>query len=151
MTPTMTNSSNATDQTSVLVSVAWVHQQSNKILCVRTQGQDRFFIPGGKPEQGESLPEALVREVHEELGVRLRPETIQPLTVIQGPAYGRPHCTLLMHCFVAEPETVDFSAHAEIAELVWVDQHNKSLCAPAAIQLIDELAMFDTHNSDSIF
>lgn len=144
----MTPSSNTTDQTAELVSVAWVHQSSNKLLCVRTQGQDRFFIPGGKPERGESLPEALVREIHEELGMHLRPETIQPLTLIQGPAYGRPNCTLQMHCFVAEPETVDFSPHAEIAELAWINSQNKSLCAPAAIQLIDWLMMPAPPHSD---
>lgn len=37
--------------------------------------------PGGKVEKGESLKEALVRELKEEIGVTVDPNTLSPLTL----------------------------------------------------------------------
>lgn len=42
-----------------------------KVLFTKEFGEDRYFTPGGKIEEGESEEEALVREVKEELGVGL--------------------------------------------------------------------------------
>ena len=34
-------------------------------------GQDVFALPGGSPNRGEILPETIIREVHEELGISI--------------------------------------------------------------------------------
>lgn len=48
--------------------------RDGKMLAIRLQdGQESFHImPGGGQEPGEPLPEAVAREVAEELGVRVR-------------------------------------------------------------------------------
>ncbi len=41
-----------------LQSVAWLHEKDGKVLCVKSKGKDKYFIPGGKPEPGETLEQA---------------------------------------------------------------------------------------------
>ena len=58
-------------------ALIWQHKLSDtrvyqpEILLMRYQygGQDVFALPGGSPDRGETLPETVARELHEELGV----------------------------------------------------------------------------------
>ena len=45
--------------------------EANVLLCHRTD-RDAWNLPGGKVEAGEAPWEAAVREVHEEIGLRVR-------------------------------------------------------------------------------
>ena len=45
-----------------------VIEEEGKILLCRGKGNRNFFFPGGHIEEGESAPEALMREIKEELG-----------------------------------------------------------------------------------
>jgi 8-oxo-dGTP pyrophosphatase MutT (NUDIX family) len=42
-----------------------------KILLMRTKMTGKYWFPGGGADQGESLKDALVREVHEEAGIEI--------------------------------------------------------------------------------
>lgn len=57
--------------------VAAIIYQKNKILCVR-RGKHKFDylsmkfeFPGGKIEKGESKEDALIREINEELEIKI--------------------------------------------------------------------------------
>lgn len=75
-------------------------------------------FPGGKIEPGESPESALVREIEEELGVKLDPAKLAPLTFAsdpaQPPAPRQPHVILLYTCRVwgGEPRCLDGAAIA---------------------------------------
>jgi len=56
-----------------------------QILCVHRKGKDNIFLPGGHIENGETAPQALKREIKEELG--LEADTGGFLGVIEH-AYG---------------------------------------------------------------
>jgi len=43
-------------------------EEEGKILLCRGKGNKNYFFPGGHIEDGESAPEALMREIKEELG-----------------------------------------------------------------------------------
>ncbi|GAB3641944.1 NUDIX hydrolase [Spirosoma arcticum] len=47
------------------------HENQTEILLMRYQygGQDVFALPGGSCDRGETLPETVIRELQEELGV----------------------------------------------------------------------------------
>lgn len=77
-------------------------------------------FPGGKVEPEESPESALVREIEEELGVRLDPANLAPLTFASDPALPpaprAPHVILLYICreWPGEPRCLDGEAIAWI-------------------------------------
>jgi mutator protein MutT len=62
-----------------VIGVGGVVRMDGGVLLVRLTYSDikgRFMFPGGKVDPGESLEEALVREVEEEAGIVAEPETL---------------------------------------------------------------------------
>jgi len=126
------------ENTNHLQSVAWIHQNNNKILCVKSKGKDKFFIPGGKLEDLESNERALIREIKEELSVTLDVNSISHLFTIEDIAYGLEDTNLSMHCYNAN-YSGKFTPNAEIEIAKWIGLDNISLCAPAAQQAIQKV------------
>lgn len=124
-----------------LTSVAWLHVRGGRVLGVRTRGRDRFYLPGGKLKPGESHEDALIREVHEELGLQL--SELRPAFSVAAPAHGLPVETLLtMHCFHATARGVP-QPGAEIDELTWLDISGDDRAAPAVRAVLDRLSSSD--------
>ena len=57
---------------------------SEQVPVACTKGTDMFFLPGRKPNPGESLEDTLIREVHKELSVVIQPSSVQFLAVHRG-------------------------------------------------------------------
>ncbi|UGT60443.1 NUDIX hydrolase [Nocardia asteroides] len=123
---------------STLTSVAWLCLRERKLLAVRTEGRDAFYLPGGKPEPGETLARALVREVREEVGVDLEPHGITPVVTITAPAHGLPGTLVEMHCFTAPGHGTPAPA-AEIAEMAWFGPEDAHRCAPAVVKALEHI------------
>lgn len=88
------------------------------MLSVRKNGTTSFMLPGGKLEPGESAVEAAVREVAEELGVRLRVEELVLLGEFEADAANEPGHLVRSTVFTWAGEVTPDAA-AEIAELRW--------------------------------
>lgn len=68
----------------ILVSaVALVDSEGRVLLAQRPEGKSLaglWEFPGGKVEEGESPEAALIRELHEELGIETQESCLAPLT-----------------------------------------------------------------------
>jgi len=110
-----------------------VDQRGGGLLLVRVRQNEHWYLPGGKIEQPESAQSALQRELHEELGVTLVPESIRYLYTVVGPAYDQPGDVELI-CFTArwigEPRPL-----GEISDVQWMDRADTSKFAPAVQRL----------------
>lgn len=106
--------------------VAWIHLRDGKILSTRSRGKDRFYIPGGKREAGESDVDCLRREIREELAVELQVDSIGYLATFQAQAHGHPDGILVqMICYAADP-VGEPAASAEIEEWQWLGYADKA-------------------------
>lgn len=77
--------------------------------------KDWWEFPGGKVEPGESLEEALKREIREELSAEIRIEKLLRTVEWDYPAF---HLTL--HCFLCSLATEDMSLNEHEAAR-WLD------------------------------
>jgi len=106
--------------------LAWIRVEDGRLLGVRSRNKDAFFLPGGKREAGESDRQALVREVKEELGVRLRPDSLAFVRVFEAPAHGQPEGTLVrMTCFTADYDG-ELRPASEIEEFAWLTHADRA-------------------------
>ncbi|MGF1428239.1 NUDIX hydrolase [Kitasatospora sp. LaBMicrA B282] len=124
----------------VIEKSAWVHLHAGRLLAVRSHGRTRFYLPGGKPEPGESPQQALVREIAEELGVALDPATVVPVAVLEAPADGKASGTVVRtSCFTATGSGRP-TPSAEIAELAWLSHGDRHRVSASTAELLDRLA-----------
>ena len=113
--------------------LAWLEIQDNHILLTKSYGKDKYYIPGGKRELGETDEQALLREIHEELTVRIDPRTLQFIGVFEAQAHGQPAgVSVKMTCYTgayvgeleasAEIEALKWFAYADKDQVVGVDK-----------------------------
>ncbi|NYH52169.1 8-oxo-dGTP pyrophosphatase MutT (NUDIX family) [Nocardiopsis arvandica] len=123
----------------VIDALAWVHVHEGRLLCVRTEGVDLFYLPGGKREPGESDEAAVAREAREEVSVILRPGTFRRIAVIDEVAHAQvPGARVRLSCHTAEHDG-EIAVDNEIAELAWIGFADRERCAPAVRRLVELL------------
>jgi 8-oxo-dGTP diphosphatase len=106
----------------------------------RSQMAGYWEFPGGKIEAGETPQMALVRELHEELGIIVEPENLVPVS-FASEALGARHLLLLLfacRCWQGDPKPIyaDALQWADIAAL------RSLLMPPADIPLIEDLQRY---------
>lgn len=123
--------------------VAWLLIRDRRVLGARSHGKDAFFFPGGKRDPGESDAECLARELHEEVSVALRPDTITLLGKYHAQAHGKPEGVMVyMTCYAGEFDG-ELAPAAEIAELAWLTSADKERTSEVAKLIFDDLVRRD--------
>ena len=107
----------------IQIVAALITDIEGQILLVRKRGTRYFMQPGGKAEPDETAEETLAREILEELGCAIRPDSIRYKGRFVAEAANEPDHEVDAAIFKVEilGEPI---AQAEIAELVWLKVNN---------------------------
>jgi 8-oxo-dGTP pyrophosphatase MutT (NUDIX family) len=98
--------------------------------CPSTPGSALTDARGGKREPGESDIDTLVREISEELCVRIDPATAVHVGTFEAQAHGKPDGVLIrMTCYTAQYSGT-LAPASEIAELTWLSAADTARIAP---------------------
>lgn len=133
-----------------VVAIALTNQSGEILLQKRPEGRQMaglWEFPGGKVERGETPQSALVREIAEELGVRIDCQHLIPLTFASDTLDSRRLVLLLYLCrsWQGEPQSLDGQGMA------WVhpDEMGNLDMPPADAPFIKALKMYLEHDGDS--
>ncbi|MFT0516722.1 NUDIX hydrolase [Pseudomonas faucium] len=121
----------------IRIAAALLIDPQGRTLLVRKRGTQAFMQPGGKIDAGETPVQALARELHEELGLRIDPAQAIPLGQFSAPAANEPGFEVQAQLFRVDCAEQVVPA-AEIEEVVWLaaDQLPALQLAPLTRDLI---------------
>lgn len=110
----------------IRISSAIILNSNNELLVVRKCNSSFYMLPGGKIEENESLIDALIRELKEELGLEFKGCDFTFLGVHETDAVNEPATIVQGNIFLLKtPLSVDKIAnYAEIEEICWVAKSN---------------------------
>jgi 8-oxo-dGTP diphosphatase len=104
----------------IRIVAALIRDRSGRVLLVRKRGTKAFMQPGGKLDAGEDDITALSREISEELGCILDPESVLPLGAFDAIAATEPGFRVEANLYRVDV-TGEISPSREIDEAIWVD------------------------------
>lgn len=121
----------------IRIAAAVLIGSGGQTLLVRKRGTQAFMQPGGKIDAGEQPADALARELHEELNLRIAPSDARYLGRFSAPAANEPGFTVHAELFLVRIDGPVTPA-AEIEEVRWIDPTGDGglLLAPLTRDLI---------------
>lgn len=101
------------------LATALILNEKGQTLLVRKAGTQAFMQAGGKIAHGEKPLDALLRELEEELDLKITYDDARFLGVFCASAANEPEYTLEAQCYLVTC-TQELHPQAEISEIVWV-------------------------------
>ncbi len=124
---------------SYIDKLAWIHIKDRQILVTLSKGKDKYYIPGGKRENGELDHQALTREVMEELNVRLLEDSIVFVGQFEAQAHDKPDGVMVrMTCYSGD-YVGTLQASSEIQETNWLHYEEREKCSTVERIIMDWL------------
>ncbi len=124
------------------IVTALIRNDRGHVLLVRKRGTDSFMQPGGKREPGEDDLTTLAREIAEEIGCTIVPESARMLGLFEAPAANEPGQRVRAAAYAVRISG-PILCQAEIEEYAWVDpqEPGERHLAPLARETILPLAL----------
>lgn len=115
-----------TEMREIRVSAVVLRRDDGCVLSVRKHGTHMFMLPGGKPEANETPRGTAIREIREELGLDLAPDSLTELGTFSANAANEAGFRVTGTVFVHNDLVDATQIHplAELEELRWVDPHD---------------------------
>jgi len=123
----------------VIDKLAWIELQNQSILSTKSYGKDKFYIPGGKREVGETDEQALLREIEEELSVKLQAETLNYIGTFEAQAHGHPDGVIVKMTCYSGKYTGELKASSEIEVIQWLKYADQDKIAEVDKLIFDYL------------
>jgi ADP-ribose pyrophosphatase YjhB (NUDIX family) len=99
---------------------AVILDEQGRMLVVKETGRDWWDIPGGGIDHGETIKEALARELNEE--VALKSDFEFEVLLVEDPRYLDTHTLYQMRItFLVKPSAMEFEAGEDGDEIQFVD------------------------------
>ena len=101
--------------------IAFIEIKDGKILSTLSKGKTKYYIPGGKRESNENDEQTLIREVFEELSVKILPDTSEYIGTFSAQSDGEKQgINVIMTCYKAK-YSGELKASNEIDEIRWLN------------------------------
>ena len=96
-------------------------------MSTRSKGKNKYYIPGGKREAGETDAQTLVREIQEELNVHIQEDSIEYVGTFIAQSDGAKEGVMVkMTCYKATYEGIA-APTSEIDEIRWLNSKNMDI------------------------
>lgn len=127
----------------IIDKLAWIKLKDKAILSTKSYGKDKYYLPGGKREAGETDEQALIREIHEELSVTIDPKTLRYIGTFEAQAHGHSEGIIVkMTCYSGE-YSGELKVSSEIEELKWLNHSDQD-----KISEVDKIIFDYLHSSN---
>jgi 8-oxo-dGTP pyrophosphatase MutT (NUDIX family) len=123
----------------VIDCVGFIHIVERRLLHTLSKGNDTWYLPGGKVDEGETDRQAFAREVKEEVSVAVVDDSVREYGVFEAQAHGKPKgVKVRVVCFEAD-FTGDLVASREIAELQFIPYDRRHMTAKLSTIVYEDL------------
>ncbi|AZA78016.1 NUDIX domain-containing protein [Chryseobacterium sp. G0186] len=127
----------------IIDKLAWIELKDKSILSTKSYGKDKYYIPGGKREPGETDEQALAREIWEELNVSIDSKTLHYMGTFEAQAHGHSEGIIVkMTCYSGE-YSGELKASSEIEEMKWLTYSDRD-----KISEVDKIIFDSLHHSN---
>ncbi len=101
--------------------IAFIRISKGQILSTKSKGKTKYYIPGGKREVGETDEQTLIREIGEELNLRIKSNTLEYVGTFKAQSDGAIDGVIVkMTCYKAESNGKMIPKN-EIEEIRWLN------------------------------
>lgn len=123
--------------------VCLVEETEDQILLVQVRHREKYYFPGGKIDEGETLLEAIQREIEEELQLHFSQEDFTYIGKVIGEAYPQPNTLTELNGFKVNQRINwnDVQMDNEVTDIRWFNKSDTQYIAPAVIKWIETFSI----------
>jgi mutator protein MutT len=94
--------------------------RDRKLLVERSEGKEFFIAPGGSVEPGETVEQAVVRELKEEFDINVKGSDLEEFGTFYADAAGQEKLRLRMDVFTVKEWQGEPTPNSEVEEIAWI-------------------------------
>jgi 8-oxo-dGTP pyrophosphatase MutT (NUDIX family) len=123
--------------------VCLVEETEDQILLVQVRHREKYYFPGGKIDEGETLLEAIQREIEEELQLHFSQDDFTYIGKVIGEAYPQPNTLTELNGFKVNQRINwnDVQIDNEVTDIRWFNKSDTQYIAPAVIKWIETFSI----------